>query len=142
MRPRPDQRTVVAMVTWTTELCCIWQKAIIAPVIDEETHSLRNRQTPLLANAEPSPNRTPLGEAIETQCVDSRRADERIEGLTSEIEEIAERDASRKSSVGHAHFETFSQQCRDVALPLGERHPTFIDLKDVSVRGCLQFRIA
>jgi hypothetical protein len=29
-----------------------------------------------------------------------------------------------------AHFETFSQQCRDVALPLGERHPAFIDLKD------------
>ena len=39
---------VFCLAIWTTELCCVWHVASIAPVIDEETHSLRNRQTPLL----------------------------------------------------------------------------------------------
>ena len=39
---------VFCMAIWTTELCCVWHIASITPVIDEETHSLRNRQTPLL----------------------------------------------------------------------------------------------
>ena len=39
---------VFCLAIRTAELCYLWHAASIAPVIDEETHALRNRQTLLL----------------------------------------------------------------------------------------------
>ena len=43
----PDN-LVFCLAIRTAELCYLWHEAIIAPVIDEKTRALRNRQTPLL----------------------------------------------------------------------------------------------